>query len=212
MPSGDRADDDLILRLEQREKHRGRVFVLLVAAVAAITAVLLVIVSRTAVRSQHAVAVADTLSQRVQAQTNRADSLQHLRQLRDSSNAVANAGALLAMQGRTQEAHRRYQEAIRIDPTNWQAFDLEGTLDRRTHPDRAIPNLRKSIELNPGNPWAYYNLSIALWQSGAHDAALDTLSMAVRLDNTFKKTVAQDAQFAAFRDSPRFQKMIQEGL
>ena len=202
-------DDDLVRNFERRESHHIRVTILLMGGGLVLAVALGSLALMGSRRAQSSQAQVDTLVSRVAVTTQRNDSLAQVLRLRDSSMTMTNTGALLATQGRIDDAHRLYRAAIAVDSANWSAWELEGTLYRRTQPARAVPALRRSIALNPSNPWAYYNLAIALWRLGHHDAAIDTLERVVELAPSMRSTLREDAQFGPFHASDRFQRLVQ---
>jgi tetratricopeptide (TPR) repeat protein len=204
----DRAPQELVTEFERREKKWARVTMIATGMVIALALFFLGLVLMSRRETDVKQAQVDTLVTRVAAAVAVNDSLVRAQALRDSSTAVANSGASLAMQGHIAEAHETYRTAIAIDSTNWAAWDLEGTLYRRTNPGKAIPSLRRSIALNPANEWAFYNLSIALWNAGEHEAAIDSLARVLELAPQMRLTIRADDQFKEFRSSDRFVELV----
>lgn len=94
-----------------------------------------------------------------------------------------NVGVRLQQEGRTDEAVREYEEAIRLVPEHANAHSNLGLLlaGRGEH-DKAIWHYRNAIHADPDLAEAHTNLGIELAAAGKSDAALAEFERAVELD------------------------------
>jgi len=123
---------------------------------------------------------------------------------RDTLNARGSAGTkeeerwvqeglALAKQGRYEEAIKFYRKALASNPENALVLNWSGYANFRAERHRrAIEDLRRAIELEPGYAEAHYNLALALWAAGDADAALKELDIAFELDPALQKMAMQD--------------------
>jgi serine/threonine protein kinase/Tfp pilus assembly protein PilF len=74
--------------------------------------------------------------------------------------------------------------ALRLDNSLPEALITSGYVKYRFEWDwsGAEADLRRSLELNPNNPWAHINLSYLLVQKGKYDEAIEENRMAIELD------------------------------
>ena len=101
-----------------------------------------------------------------------------------SNNAVAhnNLGDALAAAGKTDEALRHYQEAIRIRPALGAAHNNVGTIWlAQGKYDAAAKCFATAVELQPRNAEAHNNLGLALASQGKLDAARASYLAALRV-------------------------------
>ncbi len=97
-----------------------------------------------------------------------------------SSMAHNNLGVLLMREGRVEEAGEHILKAIRIDPTNHEAFAARGNLlARQGMEDEAIESYRRSLEIDPHYALAAYNLGNMYRERGETEKAIDLYRRAI---------------------------------
>jgi tetratricopeptide (TPR) repeat protein len=72
----------------------------------------------------------------------------------------------------------------------------------------ALADCRAALETHPDAPVVHYNVACMEALLGNTDAALASLGESLALSDRFKKNAAEDDDFAALRDDPRFQALI----
>ena len=101
-----------------------------------------------------------------------------------------NLGAALVKQGRTDEAIRQFQEAIRLRPGEANArYNLALALLQRGQTDAAIRQFQEADRLMPGSAALHYNLGLALASRGQADAAIRQLREAIRLQPAYPEAL-----------------------
>jgi tetratricopeptide (TPR) repeat protein len=81
------------------------------------------------------------------------------------------------------DAARRFEQAIALDPTMARAYDNLGLCYYyRNENDAAIRNFRRAIELDRNSPWPYVNLALTLQFLGKTQEAEGNLRKALLLD------------------------------
>jgi len=117
----------------------------------------------------------------------------------EKSTAHYNAGIKYAKTKRFQDAISEYQEAVRYNPDNLEAYNLLGyTLLRIGDPGMAIVNLKKAVNISNSYIWGHYNLSLALLANNNDRDALNEIKIIIGLDPDFKATILQDGQFKKY--------------
>lgn len=103
-------------------------------------------------------------------------------------SAVSAAAAEFFMSaGRADLAEEEYAFALEGDPANVHYFNRLGIAFRRQKKYKeAVDNYRKAIQVVNNDPVLYYNLAIALAESGQIPQAVGTLRRALVLDPHFK--------------------------
>ncbi|MGD0261440.1 MAG: tetratricopeptide repeat protein [Verrucomicrobiota bacterium] len=91
-------------------------------------------------------------------------------------------GWVLAREGKTDEAIRQYQEALRLNPGHAFAHNVLGVaLVRKGQMDEAIRQYHEALRLNPDYAEAHYNLGVILVRKGQIDEAINQYQQAIRL-------------------------------
>jgi Flp pilus assembly protein TadD len=91
-------------------------------------------------------------------------------------------GAALDRKGRSDEAIRLYQTALRLKPTNTVVRNLLGiALSHKGQIDEAITQFQETIRLSPDYSEAHYNLGNALLEKGQTDEAIRQYEEVIRL-------------------------------
>jgi tetratricopeptide (TPR) repeat protein len=101
-----------------------------------------------------------------------------------------NLGLCYDALGQTDEAERRYREAIRLDRTRkprspWPTLNLGILLLRQDRVDEAESLFHESVESDPKFPQGHYQLGIALEKKGRAADAIVELQEASRLDPAY---------------------------
>lgn len=150
-----------------------------------------------------------------------AERLQEQLQRQEKAERLVWNGSELAARGLISEAIHLYDSAIELNPNNATAFQLKGyALLRRAqitpdaHPkdlENAVISLEKAISINPKHTWGYYNLSLAYWEAGRKEDAIDSLRRLLAFAPAFRSIISNDMQFKEFRKSKAFLALIGDG-
>ena len=113
---------------------------------------------------------------------------------RGNYRAHNSLGAVLGNQGRTAEAIRHFEEALRLGPDGSEAHHIHHNLGRAladsSRTEDAIRHYRDALRVKPDFAEAHNNLGLALVRLGRVDEALPHYQEAVRIDPTL--AVAQN--------------------
>lgn len=92
--------------------------------------------------------------------------------------------ATLAVQtGRYSEALPLVDQALALDPNNFEAYVVRGiALSQTNQPDEATSSFLRAIELNPSTPKPFYNLAVHYYGLGRREPALDMARKANAVD------------------------------
>jgi Flp pilus assembly protein TadD len=101
-----------------------------------------------------------------------------------------NLGLCYDALGKSEEAERRYREAIRLDRTRkprspWPTLNLGILLLRQDRLEEAEPLFRESVESDPTFPQGHYQLGIVLEKKGRAADAIAELQEAAGLDPAY---------------------------
>ena len=89
-------------------------------------------------------------------------------------------------------------------PSGWEAAFAAYAYRRLGDPERGWAVLREAVDRDPEAWQGHYHLACFAALDGNREAALDHLSRAVELDAEAARYAADDADFDAIRDDPRF--------
>lgn len=124
-------------------------------------------------------------------------------------NQLLATGAQQAHIGRFSEAAQSYEAALKLDPENTVALQLDGYLElRRGNLDKAVSLLRHSVSSDPKDPWSRYNFALALYSSGDTAGAIDQVQQLVGFAPDFKQIILTDHQFDRLRKTPQVKKLL----
>jgi len=116
------------------------------------------------------------------------------------AQTYANLGAAHRELGDDDEAHQNFQQSLRLNPNQFNAWLGEGMLARKHgQMSEAVTDISRSIELQP-TPQAYLELGRTLMQSGRTAEALDAYQQALKLAPDY--TEAQQALDALRQQKP----------
>ena len=104
------------------------------------------------------------------------------------ANAQAKAQAkvhqalALHQQGQLAQAQALYEQALQIQPRNFDALHLSGVIAIQANdPARAVELIGKALDINPSNAMAHYNRGVALRDLKQHEAAIQSYDRAIAL-------------------------------
>jgi tetratricopeptide (TPR) repeat protein len=109
----------------------------------------------------------------------------------------------------TQELIASYDWALLTDKNNAVLYNLKGyALFREGAFIPAIDNLKQATVLSPAYVWGHYNLALALWANGDHNAAIVEVKRVVRIDPSFVSIILADGQFKPFHTDEAFNEAL----
>ncbi len=96
----------------------------------------------------------------------------------------------------------------RLDPKNRaRIYNTRGSAyGKKKQYDRAIADLTKSIELDPGLAWAHYNRGTVYQMKGLHDLAIADFTQAIQLNPRF--TLAYNNRGVAYRKKGKRRRAV----
>lgn len=101
----------------------------------------------------------------------------------EQARALLDDATLAVQTGRYGDALPLVDQALALDPDNYEAFVVRGiALSQTNKPAEATEAFRKSIALNPNVPKPHYNLAVHLYGMGQREQALEALRAALRAD------------------------------
>jgi tetratricopeptide (TPR) repeat protein len=97
-------------------------------------------------------------------------------------------GLALSQEGKTDEAIRKYEEALRLDPNLVAAHVSLGLImAQKRDLDKAIFHFRKALEIKPDIAEVHNSLGVALIFKGDLDEAVEHLETAIKINPKFAK-------------------------
>src|SRR5271166_6557607 len=104
------------------------------------------------------------------------------------------AGAMEADKGQFARAFEHYDEAIRLNPKNPEAFYNRGVAFGQTGQyDRALADLNEAIRLKPNDPDYFTNRGSAYFFTGERDKAIADYDEAIGLNPKHTMAIARRA-------------------
>ncbi len=103
------------------------------------------------------------------------------------AKALFYQGVALAASGRFVEAETAYRRSLRLDATDFKAWNnLAGVLfESRKKPAEAIHCMQQALKVDPQNKVGWANLTSMVGRLGRHDKALEFAERALTLDPKF---------------------------
>jgi tetratricopeptide (TPR) repeat protein len=102
-----------------------------------------------------------------------------------------NIGAMLAADGKIDDAFTKFEEALRLDPDNPTSNHNVGqVLLDRGEAREAIPHFRRAIAVDPGNFEDYYSLGVCYSSVGRNRQAVRMLEKALEIKPTSPETLS----------------------
>ena len=100
------------------------------------------------------------------------------------------------------------EQSLKLDPDNLHAFlALAWCYKRTDRMDLAIESMQSAVELDAESGIAHYNLACYCALNRQIDLALMHLSFALDLNSEFRDLVANESDFDAIRENPRFSSL-----
>lgn len=125
--------------------------------------------------------------------------------------ALLADGVQQAHIGRFAAAEKAYEEVLQLDPKNSDALQFKGYLElRQGNIDESVRLLRMATSVAPGDPWAHYNLSLALFRSGDNAGAAEQIRELLQIAPGFKATILADVQIRVLRRQPEVKKLLED--
>lgn len=157
---------------------------------------------RKAIAAQHLTQVQQQLTESITAQQDA--------KTRQTQVAMLLAdGVQQAHIGHFSAAEKAYDEVLGIDPRNSDALQFKGYLElRQGNVAESVRLLRMAVAIAPADPWAHYNLSLALFRSGDTTGAVEQLRELLKVAPEFRATCLSDPQFSRFRRQPEVRKLL----
>ncbi len=94
------------------------------------------------------------------------------------------ASLQLQHHGRNQEAKAIYEWVLSVDPNNFDALQLLGSLELRDGDvQQAVSLLERALKMNPRNSDAHYNLGLALNKLNRHEEAIESYKRTIDLNS-----------------------------
>ena len=133
------------------------------------------------------------------------------------SSRFVNSGIGAAEAGDLDAAIALYGQAIMKYPDNSSGYQFMGYAQylkfSKNKTDKAVlnlaeANLKRAVEIDPGNKWAHYNYAIVLWAAGDRNKAVGEIKSLLLLDPTFKKNIKRDGQFKQFYSLDEFKLLV----
>jgi protein O-mannosyl-transferase len=116
------------------------------------------------------------------------------------AQTYANLGAAHRALAENEQAHQDFEQSLRLNPGQYNAWLGEGLLARgQGHADEAISDINRSLELQP-TAQGYFELGRTLAQAGRKPEALDAYEQALKLAPNY--TDAQQAADALRQNKP----------
>jgi tetratricopeptide (TPR) repeat protein len=112
-----------------------------------------------------------------------ADAYQKAIALENDAAAHSGLAAILADQGRVDEAELHLREAVRLYPSDVDSqANLAAILDRRGRPDEALTQIEKAVAAMPRSAGPYYQYAMILFRRGRLDEAAAQFQKALAID------------------------------
>ena len=120
-----------------------------------------------------------------------------------------NRGNAYDGKGEYDRAIQDYDQAIRLNPSNADAFNNRGvSYFHKSDYDRAIQDYDQAIHLNPNHATAFYNRGVAYKRKGDHDRAIQDFDQAIRLNPS--DATAFNNRGTAYDDQGEYDRAIQD--
>ncbi len=129
---------------------------------------------------------------------------------RGKAEALAKEAMPMIMSGEAEEARKRCQEAVKIDPQFSQGYTCVGiTYFLRERYDEAFEQYKLALEADPANRDVYYNMACIYAVQNKVEDALSYLKLAVLNGYIDLKTLNTDSDLKNLHGNPVFEKLKQ---
>jgi tetratricopeptide (TPR) repeat protein len=117
--------------------------------------------------------------------------------------------ALLSQEKKYEKVTYEGQKLIKDDPKNYDALNIIGVAKFKSgDKEEGIKLIKKSIEVEPDNYLAYYNLSCLYSLSKQVDLSMNNLNKSISLNPEVKKMAKEDKDFDNIKENEQFKKII----
>lgn len=104
------------------------------------------------------------------------------------SHAYDNRGYGFNHKGQYDSAIPDFDEAVRLDPNNYQAFNNRGNAyTNKGQYDRAIPDYDQALRINPNYALSYSNRGNAYRLKGQYDRAIQDYNKAIQINPNYAR-------------------------
>ncbi|MBI2931137.1 MAG: tetratricopeptide repeat protein [Planctomycetes bacterium] len=118
--------------------------------------------------------------------------------------------SLYSIQGKTEDARRRYRELVQIKPDHVMAWNNLGMVCRElTRYDESLEALQQALKLAPNNSSVLYNLAATYARTRLKDKMLEALAQAIANDGEVKDEALNDAAFRDYWNDPAFKEIAE---
>ena len=125
------------------------------------------------------------------------------------SQAMAIKSAVLWRTNRLSEAEPFVAKLAELNPRDSAVWINLAYIRRRTQSlDAAVDTLQRAFDANPRDALAHYNMACYRAVQQRPTEALELLRSALHLDPKLKVIAKAEPDFAALRESPAFQKLL----
>jgi tetratricopeptide (TPR) repeat protein len=94
------------------------------------------------------------------------------------------------------------------EPSGWELWAEVGPLYQAGEYEQAADRASELVEAHPEYPMLFYNLACVESLAGRKDAAIEHLRQAGERSDRMRELAAEDSDFDAIRDDPRFKELI----
>jgi hypothetical protein len=124
------------------------------------------------------------------------------------AEALAREAQPLLQSGNAEEARKKCQEAVKIDPAFSQGYTCVGvSYYLRDRFDEALEQYKKALEADPANRDVYYNIGCVHAVQGRITEALDYLKLALLNGYVDVHTLASDSDLKNLNGNPIFEQL-----
>jgi tetratricopeptide (TPR) repeat protein len=94
------------------------------------------------------------------------------------------------------------------EPSGWELWAEVGPLYQAGEYEQAADRASELVEAHPEYPMLFYNLACVESLAGRKDSAIEHLRQAGERSDRMRELAAEDSDFDAIRDDPRFKELI----
>ncbi|MBM4282200.1 MAG: tetratricopeptide repeat protein, partial [Deltaproteobacteria bacterium] len=124
------------------------------------------------------------------------------------AETLAREAQPLLQSGNAEEARKKCQEAVKIDPGFSQGYTCVGvSFYLRERYEEALEQYKKALEADPGNRDVYYNIGCVHVIQGRTAEALDYLRLALLNGYVDVQTLANDSDLKSLNGNAAFEKL-----
>jgi tetratricopeptide (TPR) repeat protein len=121
--------------------------------------------------------------------------------------AKIERGLTFHRRGQLLEARASYEEALELEPGNFDGLHLTGLIETQTgNPRKGLELIRRAIAVNPRDAFARFNEGAAHQQLGQLSSALESYTAAIAIDGNFAAAYVNRA--LVLKDLERFEAAL----